>query len=77
MKVGATNVGYITAVYDDDIHTNVGATEIVSPACLEAALEASLPSYRAHTLASNQRALEIGREAVEIGRFPAWKEAVA
>ena len=52
-------------------------TGIVSHESLEAALDASLPSYRKQTLESNQRAIRAGRDAVDPLSIPAWTEEAA
>ncbi|MCP4906841.1 MAG: hypothetical protein GY910_17855 [bacterium] len=48
------------------------ATGIVSAVALDEALTESLPSYRQQFLEANQRALTVGRSAVEALTQPAW-----
>ena len=52
-------------------------TGIVGSTSLEAALAASLPRYREQSLASNQRALVAGAEAIPAMSEPAWTSRAA
>lgn len=53
------------------------ATGIVGPEALDTGLANALPSYRQQFLEANQRALEVGREAVSPLSLPAWQEEAA
>jgi Pyruvate/2-oxoacid:ferredoxin oxidoreductase gamma subunit len=52
-------------------------TGIVGTDALVEAMRASIPSYRTQHIASNERAIRAGIEAVEAGAFPAWAETAS